>query len=134
MGKDLKEGSANGSGKTQQKGTKGAKRRSPIFTFNPSREERASAKERAGVSPMVVDRLARLVAGGVKITVGYSPDRDSYFVIAREEGENWLECAALSAWHKDVWLALAALTVAVDGRFEGFPDCTIPAGVVEDDW
>jgi|SRR6185295_13108747 len=134
MGSDPKEGLNGRSGSPSRSKRGGNKPRTPIISFNPSKEEKLEAKARVGQGTLVMDRLALLVARNVKITVGYDGSRESYFVIAREETEDWTTAQALSAWHKDLGVCLAALTVAVDGPFEGFPDVSNPGSYSDTDW
>jgi hypothetical protein len=94
---------------------------SGFVAFHPTKEEREEIK--ADQTPLreVIDFLFTWVEDGHKLTFGYKPENEAYYLALREGGASFDEAVTLSMWHADPWMCVYGMKAALKGRYASFP-------------
>lgn len=117
VAKQMKEQNKTSTGKKKQE-TKGRPR---FITFHPTEAEKGALLIYSGSVEKYLDRICEVIMLNVSFTIQFKPENAAYGLTLRDKSKNWDEDVPLSVWHSDLWKALAALSYALETRWEGYP-------------
>lgn len=121
-------------GKGKSNGNSATAGQTPIFTFHPTKEQKEHIRSVKRPLSETLDTLSKYLEQGCKLTLGFSPQQMSYYVIIRSNTEKWDESLALSAWHSDLPTAIAALEYCLMTVATDYPESLPKAYQTSYDW
>lgn len=105
-----------------------------FWTFHPTKAQREELKARNQGAEQALLVLAKSLERGIGISFGYSADRASSFVIARDKTAGWNQGTALSVWHSDLVQAVLGMAYVLTSVYPEYPEEGPGEATFIDEW
>lgn len=112
--------------KYQSRGKRGQaanpSRSSRFVAYHPTKAEKDQIRSLGDGYAYGGNRGISLLQEGHKLTIGYKPEQEAFYVMLREGGKAWDEAVTISFWHSDLETCFKQMAFALATVFEDFPD------------
>lgn len=122
-----------GKGKVGKNGENSSGSKGKLVTFSPTKEQKDDLKSGIIDEAKAVEVLDRCLMEGNKVSLGFSQDRNGFFAIVREGGQDWQKCISVSVWAGTLARAIVVLGYYLREVNPEFPN-SVQLPLFDDEW